>query len=317
MTSKTIMMATHNGSHRQPAYFEWWYFHFVDLDGLALNLVLHETDIFGQHHDPYCSISVLLPGQSPQYLRRPIAAGDISCGETFLSVGKRQIVEDAAGLTIELDFDDGNYFTAEITKLAPPLVIDEGVLYEEVETGRSSHWVVQIPHATFTGILQINGERLSLQGTAYHDHQWGTLLIQDFVSDWVWGHFADEHGSVVFFQINTRYGRPIERIAVIDDRLQLISCKLDGDCLDRLTMNKVHGKQAGLLNVSIQNIGMHFRIKIAPERVMRTRRGEQVNGGTANYFRWAANLESEDFWRERDLIGICEYLQMRPGQLSY
>ena len=42
-----------NSSHRAPPFFEWFYFHFVTADGVAINLVLHETDILGQRIAPY------------------------------------------------------------------------------------------------------------------------------------------------------------------------------------------------------------------------------------------------------------------------
>ena len=68
-----------NTSHRAPPFFEWWYFHFITPDGAALNMVLHETDILGKKADPYLSMSILLPGQSPVYLRRESAIGWYRC----------------------------------------------------------------------------------------------------------------------------------------------------------------------------------------------------------------------------------------------
>ena len=83
-------------------------------------------------------------------------------------------------------------------------MIQDGILYEERDTGRASHWVGQVPHATFTGILELDGVTHRLRGTAYQDHQWGTVLIQEFVSDWVWGHFSNDQVAVVFFQKTSR-----------------------------------------------------------------------------------------------------------------
>ena len=66
---KTGKLSVSNVSHRPPAYFEWFYFHFVTDDGVAINMVLHETDIFGLKQKPYLSLSVLIPGLEPIYLR--------------------------------------------------------------------------------------------------------------------------------------------------------------------------------------------------------------------------------------------------------
>jgi hypothetical protein len=59
-----------NCSHRPEPYFEWFYFHFVTPDGIAVNMVLHETDIFRLKRDPY-GIS--------EYIRiRPALYGSLS-----------------------------------------------------------------------------------------------------------------------------------------------------------------------------------------------------------------------------------------------
>ena len=77
-----------NASHRVPAYFEWWYFHFVTEDGVALNIVVHETDIFGNRLKPYVSLTVLVPGDEPQYLRRDLDVDIAASKESYLRVGE-------------------------------------------------------------------------------------------------------------------------------------------------------------------------------------------------------------------------------------
>jgi hypothetical protein len=88
MMKKMHRVDVANASHRQPAYFEWFYFHFVTDDGAALNMVLHETDIFGLKQQPYLSLSMLLPGQEPCYLRRDLAGVEMGRERPFLQVGE-------------------------------------------------------------------------------------------------------------------------------------------------------------------------------------------------------------------------------------
>ena len=205
----------HNASHRAPPAHEWWYFHFVTPEGVAINLVLHETDILGRTFEPYLSMTVLLPGAPPQYLRRDLRMAMIAGERPFLHVKDPLIVEDEARITFDISFPGQGHFRGQITKLAPPLAFQDGILYQDIHTGQPSHWLVQVPHGTFTAVLQLDGKIHRLNGMAYQDHQWGSALLQRSVADWVWGHFSNDHMAVIFFQILTQHGQLIERVALL------------------------------------------------------------------------------------------------------
>lgn len=139
-----------NSSHRPEPYFEWFYFHFVTTDGMAINMVLHETDIFGLKQDPYLSLTALTPGRQPIYLKRDLPGNSIAKAQEFLQVGEGLIVESNEAIRFDIPLPGQGFFVGEITKLASPLMIQGGLLYEEPSTGRTSHWIVLVPHATFT-----------------------------------------------------------------------------------------------------------------------------------------------------------------------
>src|SRR5437899_117784 len=93
----TEMYELVNGSHHSPelGYFEWWYFHFATLDGLTINVVLHETDIFGLSKSSYVSMSLLLPNQKPQYYHLRYEQGQIQRGIDVLKVSDGSFTEDS------------------------------------------------------------------------------------------------------------------------------------------------------------------------------------------------------------------------------
>ncbi len=93
-----------NSSHRPPPYFEWFYIHFVTADGVALNLVLHETDIFGLQQAPYISMTVLIPDQQPQYLRHDLEDSAIARGGPYLRVGEGIITENDRAICLDIPF---------------------------------------------------------------------------------------------------------------------------------------------------------------------------------------------------------------------
>jgi hypothetical protein len=319
MMNKMHKMDVTNASHRQPAYFEWFYFHFVTDDGAALNMVLHETDIFGLKQQPYLSLSVLLPGREPCYLRRDLAGVEIRRERPFLQVGEGMIEESAWAMCFDIPFPGRGHFRGEITKLAPPLVIQDGILYEEPGTNRASHWVVQIPHATFTGILQVDGQVYRLRGTAYQDHQWGTILIQEFVSDWVWGHFSNEETAVVFFQILTQRGQIIERVAMMNREGRYAGTAVVTNYLDTLFQADWLDDFESDITVSFLNRQLQFDFAIAPANLMRSRLDEEHNQTVASYLRWSAAAALEIGCGYLPLHGISEYIRIRPamyGNLS-
>jgi len=197
-----------NGSHYTDYgdYYEWWYFHFLSEDGFAANIVLHETDIFGLSRESYVSMSFCLSNGEPQYYKIKLFNGDIERNTKYLSVVDNLFYETMHSINIFVYFQKDVSFKAVIKKISFPLVINSGILYCGLDADKSSYWVPFVPKGSYEGILTVNNIEHRLQGFAYHDHQWGNILIQDFVHDWVWGNFCNQEASVIFFEIKTKYG---------------------------------------------------------------------------------------------------------------
>lgn len=313
-----IEVDTSNGSHRPPPYFEWWYFHFVTQEGLTINVVVHETDIFGLDRAPYLSLSLQFLGQKARYFRRPLAEAVIGAKQPYLRVGNRLIEETAGTVRLELDFTESDptrslRFSGEITKLAPPLAIQNGILYVDPATDRSSHWVVQVPHATFEGVLDLDGTVQRLKGTAYQDHQWGNILLQEYVSDWVWGHFSSKEAAIIFFQILTQHGGQIDRAAMTSEEGVFAGARMETAHLERLFQDVAPEKFAGSADVSFLNGLLGISFELSPENLMRSRLNEAHDQVLASYLRWSARGE----WRagriQGPAYGITEYIRIRPA----
>lgn len=305
------MMRSLNSSHRPPPYFEWFYFHFVTPEGTALNMVLHETDIFGLQRAPYLSLCVKFPGQAPVYLRRDLGGVAIARGQPFLQVGDGLFAESDRTLCFDIAFPDRGHFRGEIQKLAPPLLIEEGVLHADPDTGRASHWVVAVPHATFSGILQLDGVVQRLHGTAYQDHQWGSGRIQDFVSDWVWGHFSNAQLAVVFFQILTQRGRRIERVALLDRAGRYGGTMLQTAYLDQLLQTRQPATFETVVKVSFLKRRCALEFALAPDALMRRRIDEAQDDHMASYLRWHSVAQLAGWEADGPLQGVTEYLRLR------
>lgn len=303
----------HNGSHRPPPYFEWWYFHFVTPEGIALNAVLHETDIFGHRDTPYLSLSLLRPDKPAIYLKRDLAPESIIRNWRCLRVGNSLLLEGRHRVFFDISFPGQALLKGELVKLAPPLVFGDGVLLEDGQTGRANYWMVTVPYATFTAQLHLDGEVLNLCGTAYQDHQWGTLPLQEMVSDWTWGHFSNPQLAIVFFQIRSQRGHLIQRVGVTAAGDQFTDTSLDSGFLHTLSQAAEPEEHTGDIEVGFFNRNLGLTFAVSPAGLMRQRTDERLGNKIVTYLRWAAKGTYEDACSGQDVYGISEYIRIRPG----
>lgn len=298
-----------NGSHYDelPEYFEWWYFHFASVNGFTANIVLHETDIFGLIKTPYISMSLQLPDQKPQYLRMEISPGSIERGSEYLSQSDGYFQESDKDIQIQLSFPSGVNFKVVITKLAEPLTLNNCVLRQNGD--KANYWKLQVPFGRSSGVLTISGDEYPLQGVIYHDHQWGNIPIQDFVADWVWGHFSSELGSATFYTIQTQTGELIERYAVVTPHGVKTSIN-HGETphLRELCQNSFPNLWQSE-PVVVFPFGTTLKTKVSPSGILRSRVNEVHAGFFATYIRWLSNAQLSSF--DGSLQGITEYIRIR------
>jgi len=248
-----------------------------------------------------------LPVQKSQYLRIEIPPESIKRGSNYLSQSNGYFQESDKKILIKLAFPSEVYFEVVITKLADPLTLNNCVLHQSGDKG--NYWKLQVPFGRFSGILTTLDDKYSLRGMVYHDHQWGNIPIQDFVSDWVWGHFSSELGSATFYAIQTQRGELIERYAVVTP--QGIQTSLDqGETphLRELVQND-------FLNlwqnepVIVFPFGATLKTKIGPNEILRSRINESHIGFFATYLRWLGNAQLSLV--NGSLQGVTAYLRIR------
>lgn len=307
-----------NGSHQSDlaGYFEWWYFHFTTKNGIAVNVVLHETDIFGLVKSPYVSMSIHGIGDCPQYHRLDLDGGVIKRTTLELEVFGDLFCEGKERMSVNLKFPSQAILRVTITKLALPLIFNNGVLFEDIISGRKSFWVAQVPLGKFEGVLELKGRQHRLQGIVYQDHQWGNIPIQHFVSDWVWGHFGWHKEGLVFFAVRTQDNRQIERFALISDgkmQAQPTTKNMGASHLAELSRADAPEKYNYRPLIKFPD-GAQFLIDARPSNIMRKRLGEKHQGFTASYLRWASLAVSVKSPRSKYLPGITEYLRIRKGR---
>ncbi len=309
------MNSIHNASHRQYGYFEWWYIQLATPSGITLNIVIHETDIFGLSATPYLSMTVLVPNRPPLYLKRQLAGIAIGRTDVGLQVGDL-VQETAEALWLDIPFPEQGHLRVRLLKRKRPFAPNDGILYAD-KRGRRSHWVVNIPWADVTGMLMVNGRQYSLAGWGYQDHQWGALRIQEFAAAWVWGQMSDRKTAVVFFQMLTQWGQLIERVGVWIEGEEGENGRWEGagletDYLKSMMAQEQPEEVDAMMQVGIPALHSHLTFALNPVLLMRSRSGEQVGDSEASYARWAVQGVYVDGRGERSIYGITEMIRLRP-----
>ena len=69
-------------------------------------------------------------------------------------------------------------------------------------------WLCVVPEGRMTGTLAMNGETVEVEGSGYHDHNWGNVPMDMVLGRWYWGRGEIDGASVVLATVwfNEAYG---------------------------------------------------------------------------------------------------------------
>jgi hypothetical protein len=220
-----IYGVTHDGCHIHDfrRFFEWWYFD-VDLKGgQHIYLEWHAPNFIAR--DESCLLVIRMHNnaknksmnsltRSFRYHRCLIRQSETSCNIVFPS---GHIVEKHNNYSISISEKELS-INLTLTRLLPPVIAEDGVLYSTRDGEEFFAWNIAAPRAEVTGKIEVSGEETEVQGTAYHDHNWGNLNIGKHLRGWIWARFFFEGFAVVFGDITARgeSGQKVQTLLVID-----------------------------------------------------------------------------------------------------
>lgn len=78
-------------------------------------------------------------------------------------------------------------------------------------------WFVAQPKSIVLGTLSIDGKKVQLNGTGYHDHNWGTGFMLNQFNHWYWGRATiGEYTFITANMVSTkRYGNSVSNIFML------------------------------------------------------------------------------------------------------
>ena len=233
---------SHDGCHitDYKKYFEWWYFdfdltskHHIYLEWHAPNFTLLDTNcllIVRVHHTTNKhsndqKIKVF------RYDRSKISQDETFC-KIILPTGIISERDNNYYINIQ---ERGLLINIELERLLPRVSVENELLYRSKNGREFFSWNIPLPRAKVTGEIEISGERIDMQGTAYHDHNWGNLNIGKHICGWIWARIQFQDYTLIFGDITAKESsnQNIQVLLLIDKYGQKIdTTSFSIDCLD-------------------------------------------------------------------------------------
>jgi predicted secreted hydrolase len=92
------------------------------------------------------------------------------------------------------------------TDEAPVLNGEAGLDRKGPEPGNASYYY-SLPRLATTGVLELDGGEIAVQGSAWMDREWSTSALADDVAGWEWfGLRLSDGGSLMFYRLRRRDG---------------------------------------------------------------------------------------------------------------
>ena len=166
--------------------YEWWYFDSKYPDGSSLVIIFFTKPVtsFAKSFSPYVSLNYITPDGTE--LRTELRSGDFS-----FSRDKCEVRIGSCCISGDLNHYD-IYFKNDEAECA--LTLDASVPSWRPESGHIRFgekdffaWLPSVPEGLMRGTLSFGGKTIALDGTGYHDHNWGNKLMILLMNDWYWG----------------------------------------------------------------------------------------------------------------------------------
>ena len=173
-------------SEERSGSYEWWYFDSKYPDGSSLVIVFYTKPVtsFAAGFAPSATLNYINP--NGKEIRTEVHSDDFSFSkdECDVRIGDCYVKGDLNHYEI--------YFKNEVAECR--LTLDGSVPSWRPESGHILFgkrdyfaWLPAVPEGRMQGELCLGDERITLDGTGYHDHNWGNKLMVLLMNDWYWG----------------------------------------------------------------------------------------------------------------------------------
>ena len=323
---------------REPGAYEWWYFDVEDAEsGISMVIIWFAGFPFSPYYNERYDLWKAAAGPEPP-LPADYSGFSFQLYEhgresiNFIREGPNGLFESARpeiGARFEknvfsYDSMSGEYrldidfaFPARQKNVKASLVFKScrRLAYEKKDggshgSGPMHQWLLSVPRADVEGALEITGlpgeplRRLTVRARGYHDHNFGAMPLQEYISRWYWGRAFSGHTDIVYYLVFFRDGtlRPLTLLFLHDNHdgktRVLDNIEITEGNFMRGLFAPVHGR---LLQLSCEDVSLDVR-------------HERVLDAGPFYLRFTSAISLERNGQRYDTFGgISEYLD--PGRL--
>jgi hypothetical protein len=190
-----------------PDHFEWWYFDCILDNGMKVVIQFLSKNgrtISSSEFHPTIFFKVTMPDGEQKNKEYHISAKDIlwskeSCDVHF---GPHFFQGDLKVYHIHMELQDG--MAAELTMESISKPYRPGTSYFQFGNPRDYYtWLCAVPRGKVDGSLTMDGKTVNVNGTGYHDHQWGSINFHKYWNHWIWARQSFEDYSMLLFDFFT------------------------------------------------------------------------------------------------------------------
>lgn len=170
--------------------YEWWYFDSSYEDGTKIVVMFFSKSPIEPNGpvNPQATIEITLKDGTKysDEVHATIQESYFSKTQCDVKIGNSEIVGNLNHYDIVFD---GNSIKAKISLdgTIPAWRSQTGSIFFGDNEEHYFAWLPAIPEGKVNAEITLNGKQIHLQGSGYHDHNWGNLSMLKLMHHWYWG----------------------------------------------------------------------------------------------------------------------------------
>lgn len=194
-----------------PGTFEWWYFDAHFEDGSTAVIVFYTKPILNRDTGlmPGLSLTITRPDGKKLVRFLHFPPGDFFAAKNACDVriGGNGVKGSLQSYTLHVDAGD-LAADLEMASSVPAWRPGVGMNYYDPERKRFFAWLAAVPYGQVSGTLRYDGQTHPVQGSVYHDHNWGNVGLNQVMSHWYWGRARVGEYTCIFVEMTAakKYG---------------------------------------------------------------------------------------------------------------
>lgn len=289
-----------DGSHifeNTETYYEWWYFDASFTNDYHIVLTWHYRNVFLRPMLPSIQVFIYRPDGAKIERMALSDPKDISAFPDYCHVKMGDSWARDMGDHYEIHMKiQGVGARLNFKNVVPPWKPGLGFNYKDEDHGRIAGWVVPVPQAKVEGELYIDDQTIQVQGSGYHDHNWGNFPYHEITRGWYWGRVHNDKFTVDYGWVLPRKPEaPILGALLLARENEIIlstnmlECNLEDiradadyktDCAHRLVL-------------SAEALGVKFGMTINSKSMVEKMQLPKVTDWNHYYYRFLADYEME------------------------